>query len=728
MENTTTSNKFSFRTWLAARGKDVKETESSKSRLLRLIENSGENTAATTRVRRIYGNDSLVSFDAFKMFFGVDRAVYTVVNSFLVPATMGGETDKQAVVLIGPPGAGKSDFVTRIKSLYRQAAPIPFLKHSRNHDNPLSLFYMVQFVAEQKADAEGLMDDAFTARVTELKAEILTECGLDSLLDFDATGLKKVCADAGVSASIEGLARLDSDSLVTAVVAGLGLPRSTRAAVGNPEPMVQAAVLGQYGFKNKAVKIADYPIEYMRFTDDYSGSNGIVDVAEVQPLNFDIGEWIGTENIGQLGQFSEGDPRSINLNGAFNKGNRGLVILTEGLKNPPEAQRVLLEALQGRRVKLPAPLAGSVFFDGLIIIHSNEGEYDKFIKVRENEPYCDRFFRIWFPYPLEMSQARRVIEKFWSGSEFAKSVEKGGVHVDPDVFDYLARLEVLTRISADQSVPLNVKADAYDGREQRARGMGTKVSVQDLRERASNREGLQGQSPRETNKVMQAVAANVIGRGNTVTSALMRDALREWYKGTVTDEKRLEFLLGVLRNELDEVRRRTLSQAVLASMVEGFQDEAQATWDKYLDNIMAWSTNQSVKSSTGYSKSSPGGDESFMREIESDPDWGVTSAEANKFRAEILAAVNQWIRDNNRTKGVPYTCHTAVQKCLERFVLKKVRTGARLFSSTSARSNEDRAKINAAKARLVEKYGFSDWSADELLREAEENSDFLVER
>ncbi len=117
-----------------------------------------------------------------------------------------------------------------------------------------------------------------------------------------------------------------------------------------------------------------------------------------------------------------------------------------------------------------------------------------------------------------------------------------------------------------------------------------------------------------------------------------------------------------------------------------------------------------------------------MREIESDPDWGVTSAEAPKFRAEIVAAVNQWIRDSNKVKGVPYTCHTAVQKCIERFVLKKVRTGARLFSSTSARSNEDLAKINAAKARLVEKYGFSDWSADQLLREAEENSDFLVER
>ena len=329
METNTTSNKFSFKTWLAAKGKLVQETESSKSRLLRLVEQAGENVAATTRTRRIYGNDSLVSYNAFKNFYGVDQWVYSIVNSYLTPATMGGETDKQALVLIGPPGAGKSDFVTRIKQLYRQSAPIPYLKHSRIHDNPLSLFYMVQFAAEQQADAEGLLDEAFTDRVIELKAQILTDCGLDSLLDFDNASLKAVVNGAGVSASIEGLARLESDSLVTAIVAGLGLPRSTRSAVGNPEPMVQAAVLGQYGFKGKAIKIADYPIEYMRFTDDYSGSNGIVDVAEVQPLNFDIGEWIGTENIGQLGQFTEGDPRSINLNGAFNKGNRGLVAWSE---------------------------------------------------------------------------------------------------------------------------------------------------------------------------------------------------------------------------------------------------------------------------------------------------------------------------------------------------------------------------------------------------------------
>ncbi|MBK9204422.1 MAG: hypothetical protein IPL73_18685 [Candidatus Obscuribacter sp.] len=93
---TNTSSKFSFKTWLAAKGKVVSETESAKARLMRLVLQKGENDAATIRARRIYGNDSLVSFDAFKNFYGVDRAVYTIVNSYMLPATMGGETDKQA--------------------------------------------------------------------------------------------------------------------------------------------------------------------------------------------------------------------------------------------------------------------------------------------------------------------------------------------------------------------------------------------------------------------------------------------------------------------------------------------------------------------------------------------------------------------------------------------------------------------------------------------------------
>ena len=41
----------------------------------------------------------------------------------------------------------------------------------------------------------------------------------------------------------------------------------------------------------------------VRFTDDGSGSSGIVDVAGVQQRNFDVAEWIGSENLADMSRF-----------------------------------------------------------------------------------------------------------------------------------------------------------------------------------------------------------------------------------------------------------------------------------------------------------------------------------------------------------------------------------------------------------------------------------------
>jgi serine protein kinase len=114
-----------------------------------------------------------------------------------------------------------------------------------------------------------------------------------------------------------------------------------------------------------------------------------------------------------------------------------------------------------------------------------------------------------------------------------------------------------------------------------------------------------------------------------------------------------------------------------------------------------------------------------MREIESDPDWGVTSAEAPKFRAEILAAVMQHTTET-RSSTVPYSCHDSLKNCIERYVLRKVQETARTFSTTSARSEEDKRKLSEVKRRLIEDFGFNEFSADELLREAEESKGFML--
>lgn len=698
--------------------------ESAHARFYRLWVQKGTNEARTVQLQNLYGNSNITAFNATRNFYGVERSLHEMAVKYLYPAAMGGETSKQACVQIGPPSSGKSDLDNTLKALFRNAEPVPYLAQSRVRDNPLNLLYMIPIVAADKADKEGA--ENFEQRVTEIKLEIMEELGLRQLVELTSR-VKDILRANALDEEFDAIARLAAEDLVSAIVYGLGMPKSTRSVVFAPEPIVQDLVRGLKLKPGKPISIAEYPVDSFRFSSDFEGSVGIVDVSEVNPINFDISEWIGSENLAMMGRVEPDDPRSVQLNGAFNKGNRGIVILTEGLKNPPEAQRILLEALQGRRVRLPNPLGGSVGFDGVVIINSNESEYNKFVNVRENEPYLDRFYRIWFPYPVEKSQAKRVIEKIWGSSEFAKAEAEGGVHVDPDVFDYLAHLEILTRIEKHPSVPLNMKVEAYDGRDLRAKGMGMKLTVHDLRESASAREGLEGQSPRETAKILNSVAAEVRGKGNTVTSRLVRERLREWYKTNVNDEKKRDALLGLVANEQDEVRNKTLRDIVLQSLIESFPAECEATWQKYLDNIRAFALNQSVKSQAGYARGPVGGDETFMREIETDPDWGVTLAEAPKFRAEILAAVNQHLTEK-RTANVPYTCHQAVRRCIERYVLKKVRSGARLFSSASARNDEDRRKINDAKERLVKQYGFSEWSAEELLREAEENSDFLVER
>lgn len=708
-----------FKEFLKFARRYPQSVESAHARFWRLLQDKGCNQSRSVELQNLYGDANLVAFQAMRNFYGTERAIYTLGVKYLKSAARGGEESKQACVQIGPPSSGKSDLDNTLKALFRGAEPVAYLLHSRVRDNPLNLLYLVPTVAQLRADKEGAGNNS--ARFAQWKEEILKELGLHELVEINDR-VKRILRNNGLEENFEAIAKLDTEDMIAAVIYGLGLPKSTRHAVFAPEPMVQDLVLGRYVKPGQPMEIAEYPIGSFRFSSDFEGSVGVVDVSEVNPINFDISEWIGSENLGTIGRISSDDPRSVELNGAFNKGNRGMVILTEGLKNPPEAQRILLEALQGRRVRLPNPLGGSVGFDGVVIINSNEPEYNKFVSVRENEPYLDRFYRIWFPYPLEKSQARRVIEKLWEGSEYA-----GSVHVDPDVFDYLAHLEIATRIEKHESVPVNMKIEAYDGRDLRARGMSTKLSGHDLREAASAREGLTGQSPRETIKIMNSVAAEVEGKGSTVTTRLLRQRLRQWYRENEGDEQKRKELMSLVANELDEVRNKTLRDIVLQALVETFPAECESIWQKYLDNIRAYALHQSVKSTVGYARGPVGGDETFMREIEADSDWGVTLAEAPKFRAEVLAAVNQHLTAR-KSAAVPYTCHQSIRRCIERYVLSKVRTGARLFSSASARADEDCRKIAGARDRLVRQYGFSEWSAEELLREAEENADFLVER
>ncbi|MGC1677597.1 MAG: hypothetical protein WA740_08690, partial [Candidatus Binataceae bacterium] len=78
----------------------------------------------------------------------------------------------------------------------------------------------------------------------------------------------------------------------------------------------------------------EFPIE----TKSFSKRNrvGVGVVPPVDPNNQDTSVLIGSEDISKLDQYSEGDPRVLELNGALNVGNRGVVEFIEVFKNETE--------------------------------------------------------------------------------------------------------------------------------------------------------------------------------------------------------------------------------------------------------------------------------------------------------------------------------------------------------------------------------------------------------
>src|SRR4029079_2140116 len=63
---------------------------------------------------------------------------------------------------------------------------------------------------------------------------------------------------------------------------------------------------------------------------------GIGVVPPVDPNNQDTSVLVGSEDISKLDMYSEGDPRVLDLNGALNVGNRGIVEFIEVFKNETE--------------------------------------------------------------------------------------------------------------------------------------------------------------------------------------------------------------------------------------------------------------------------------------------------------------------------------------------------------------------------------------------------------
>jgi len=445
--------------------------------------------------------------------------------------------------------------------------------------------------------------------------------------------------------------------------------------------------------------------DFPAITRSFSKRNrvGIGVVPPVDPNNQDTSVLIGSEDISKLDQYSEGDPRVLELNGALNVGNRGLVEFIEVFKNETEYLHAMITATQEKVIPAPGR-HGMVYVDTCIVAHSNEAEWQKFKADHTNEAILDRIVVIKVPYNLRLSEEVKIYQKIIRNSDFR-------AHVAPHTLELASMFAILSRLEPTSKCDLMTKLRLYNGEEVVEKGRTKKIDVQELKEDAK-REGMSGISTRFIMKALDnALSDNV--SGNCINPINVREALVSMTKeADLPDDMRkqyLEFLQDTLHKEYLEILEKEITRAFVYS----YQEQAEALFQNYLDHAEAYVNKTRVRDRNTKEELPP--DEGFLKSIEEQ--IAIIGSTADGFRQEVIAYL--WSA-SRRGERVSYRSYEPLKEAIEKKLMTSVRDISRIITKARTRDEEQTEKHNAMVQSLLE-HSYCESCVDVVLKYAANN-------
>src|SRR5689334_6212198 len=427
----------------------------------------------------------------------------------------------------------------------------------------------------------------------------------------------------------------------------------------------------------------EFPVGTIEFSKRARVGLGVV--PPVDPNNQDTSVLIGSEDISKLDLYSEGDPRVLELNGALNIGNRGMVEFIEVFKNEIEYLHCMITATQEKVIPAPGR-HGLVYVDTVIVAHSNEAEWQKFKADHTNEAILDRIVVVKVPYNLRLSEEIKIYQKIIRHSDFK-------AHVAPHTLDIASMFAILSRLEPTNKCDLMTKLKLYNGEEVVEKGRTKKVDVEELRE-ATKREGMSGISTRFIMKALDnALSDNTTG--NCINPINVREALTNMVKESeLPDDTRkqyLEFLQDTLHKEYLELLEKEITRAFVYS----YQEQAEALFQNYLDHAEAYVNKSKVKDRNTKEELAP--DESFMKSIEEQ--IAIIGSAADGFRQEVIAYL--WAA-NRRGEKIDYGSYEPLKEAIEKKLMTSVRDISRIITKARTRDEEQSDKYNAMVKNLLD--------------------------
>ncbi|HQA08181.1 MAG TPA: PrkA family serine protein kinase [Syntrophomonadaceae bacterium] len=453
--------------------------------------------------------------------------------------------------------------------------------------------------------------------------------------------------------------------------------------------------------------VHEYNGEYERFpvtTSDFSirSRKGIAVVPPVDPNNQDTSVLVGSVDISKMDLYPEDDPRVLALNGAFNTGNRGLVEFIEVFKNDTEYLHTIITATQEKAI--PSPGKGSmIYFDGIILAHSNEAEWNKFKADHTNEAILDRIVKIEVPYCLELSQEVRIYEKILRKSNFT-------AHIAPHTIEIASMFAIISRLTPSNKVDIITKMRIYNGEEIMYKDASQKVDIQELKEEGG-REGFSGVSTRFIMKAIDNALAE--SDHDCINPITVMESLIKAVKATDMGEEERQKLLSYLQDNIKKEYHRILEKEVTQAFIHGYREQAESLFNNYLDHAEAFVNKVKIKDpNTGEELEA---DEKFLESIESQ--IGLTGAAARGFRNDVTAYMFSLLRSGQK---IDYTCYEPLKEAIEKKLTASVRELSRVVTQARVRDEEQKKKYNAM-VEEMKRNGYCDNCCNVVLKYAANN-------
>ncbi len=443
-----------------------------------------------------------------------------------------------------------------------------------------------------------------------------------------------------------------------------------------------------------------FPVETVDFS--IRSRKGVGVVPPVDPNNQDTSVLIGSVDISKIDLYSEDDPRVLSLNGAFNVGNRGIVEFIEVFKNETEYLHTMITATQEKSI--PAPGKGSmIYFDGVILAHSNEAEWNKFKSDHTNEAILDRIVKVEIPYCLELNEEMKIYEKILKKSRFK-------AHIAPHTIEAASMFAILTRLTPSAKVDPMTKLKIYNGEEIVEKGMTRKTDILELRDEAP-REGMTGISTRFIMKALDTALSesdhdciNPIAVMETIVKAVRETA--------VSDEEKnryVRFVQDSIKKEYNSI----LEKEVTKAFILGYKEQAESLFNNYLDHAEAFVNKTRIKDANTGEELEP--DEKFMRSIEEQ--IGITESAAKGFRADVTAYMFFVLRNGGK---LDYNSYEPLKEAIEKKLTASVKELSRIVTKAKVR-DEDQSKKYNAMVEEMKRNGYCDHCCNVILKYAANN-------